>query len=126
MRWRWDRLPGTEPARLIFYAGTAGAFVDLAADLEYALTEERRDGSVGAAIELDRDLPPRTTETGLTGLEELSLLNRASGVLIGRGVEPWAAMEELESRARAAELDRYSYAHQLLQPRDATGLDVVP
>ena len=119
--WRWDGLPEAEPARLIFYAGRAGAFVDLAADLEYALAQGRRARSVDAAIELDCDLPPRTTESGLTGLAELSLLNRACGVLIGRGVEPRAAMEALISQAGAAGLDRYSYARQLLQPTDITG-----
>jgi hypothetical protein len=119
--WRLSRLPAVAPDRLILYAGRAGAFVDLAADLQYALAGRHPGASVDDNLELDRHLPPRTTDSGLTGLAELSLLNRAAGVLIDRGVDPPAALAELERRAGAAGLDRYSYAEQLLKPWTTPG-----
>ena len=79
-------------SRVVFYAATPGAFVDLAADLGYALqtptsipghtagptrssaedrqNDEWQDGPVGDGrrpIALDADLPPPTLVSGLTG-----------------------------------------------------------
>ena len=55
-----------EESRIVFYAGTPGAFVDLAADLAFAL----RDGSTSerhAAIRLDADPLPTHTATACLG-----------------------------------------------------------
>src|SRR4029450_2187530 len=85
-------------SRVILYAATAGAFVDLAADLSYALhiststdrsTEARssngddqRCGQVDddRRITLDADVPPNPLVSGVSGLSELSTINRAIGV----------------------------------------------
>src|SRR5438270_5248935 len=87
--------------RAVFYALTPGAFRDLAADLEYAFGDlGRLDGQVGVdpasrarAVEgghrpcllLDNDLPPSTQVSGVSGVEELTAINRAVGLLIADG-----------------------------------------
>jgi hypothetical protein len=90
-----------EGSSLVCYATAPGAFVDLAADLGYALSAS--DGEVL----LDQHLTPASTRSGIAGVEELSLVNRALGVLIGRGLTPEDAHDQLRRRA------------------DATGLQVV-
>jgi hypothetical protein len=93
-----DPLSGVDAGRVVvFYAGHPGAFVDLAADLQ------RVHGLDGPAV-LDDHLtdtcdPPRPC--GITGLEELSDINRAIGVLITRGHTPAEAHAELRRRAAA-------------------------
>ena len=84
--------PGYAAAsRVVFYAGTPGAFVDLAADLAFAFrganTSERAEDSA-PAIRLDEDTPPRTRGFSLSGLRELSAIDRAVGVLIVQGHHP--------------------------------------
>jgi hypothetical protein len=37
---------------------------------------------------LDADLPPPTTMSGLIGLDELSTVNRAVGILVDQGHHP--------------------------------------
>ena len=117
LRWRLNGHGQADPDQLILYAGRAGAFVDLAADLRYALARKSPHTLLQSDLELDRDLPPRTTTTGLTGLSELSLLNRAAGVLIDRGASPRDALAELDRQALLAGVDRYAYARELLKPR---------
>jgi len=79
---------------VIFYAGTAGALVDLAADLGRRL--DPRDDML-----LDGD--PRDGEHRVTsGLRELSVVQRALGMLIARGRTPRAARRELERDARVS------------------------
>lgn len=73
---------------LTLYAATPGAFVDLAADLGYAL------GLPDAAMVLDTDLAP-TIGPGFTGLAGQSTTNRAMGVLLDRGHTLESAREEL-------------------------------
>ena len=87
----------TDPAStLLLYAATPGAFVDLAADLIYALRIEP------TALVLDGHLDPRAGSGGITGLDEHSAINQAIGVLIGRGHTPESAQHELQ---RLAKLD---------------------
>lgn len=81
--------PGSE---LVLFASTPGAFVDLAADLGYVLRVEEGD------IELDRR-PTTPSRSGLFGLPELAMVNRALGVLIGRGMTPEEAELRLQSEA---------------------------
>lgn len=87
----------TDPAStLLLYAATPGAFVDLAADLIYALRIEP------TALVLDGHFDPRAGSGGITGLDEHSAINQAIGVLIGRGHTPESAQHELQ---RLATLD---------------------
>ena len=87
----------TDPAStLLLYAATPGAFVDLAADLIYALRIEP------TALVLDGHFDPRAGSGGITGLDEHSAINQAIGVLIGRGYTPESAQHELQ---RLATLD---------------------
>ncbi len=121
-------------SRIIFYAGTRGAFVDLAADLGYVLTTSTTtpdpdDNQVASALDgrpeqarartaqflvLDTDLPPSTKISGLTGLSELSAVNRALGVMIGRGHTPDGAYETLRDAAAASGVETHIYASRLL------------
>ena len=123
LRWRLNGHDQADPDQLILYAGRTGAFVDLAADLRYALVKKSPHMLLQPDLELDQDLPPRTTTTGLTGLSELSLLNRAAGVLIDRGASPRDALTELDRQALLAGVDRYAYARELLKPRGEPDAD---
>jgi hypothetical protein len=123
-------------SRVTLYAATAGAFVDLAADLSYALhlptcTDRSTDvgssdgddqprGQVGSdrRITLDADLPASPLDSGvyeLSGLSELSTINRAIGVLIGQGQHPDDASETLRRDAFREGLEPHSYAAWLLE-----------
>jgi hypothetical protein len=122
--------------QIVFYAATPGAFVDLAADLSYALTiptitgsrpprpthSPELDGHQGTdhrdghrPIVLDGDLPPATLVSGVTGLDDLSTINRAVGILIGRGNHPDEAHATLRRHAAVAGVAVNIYAARLLQ-----------
>lgn len=82
-------------ATVIFYAGRSGAFVDLAADTEFAL---RLDGR----LVLDQHFPgtaPVPPIPGLLGLAEASTINQAIGVLLDGGHSAEHARELLQRRA---------------------------
>ena len=118
-------------SRVVVYATTPGALVDLAADLSYALADHPggtstgcpgRPGSVGGTdhaptIALDLDLPSPAPTDGLTGLEELSMINRATGVLIELGHDPDGVRAVLQRQAAAAGLRPPAYAARLLEAR---------
>ena len=127
---------GSHPdSRVVFYAATPGAFVDLAADLDYALSAsmafrgprsgvtDRPDGDghdMGhrdghGSIVLDADLPPRTMTSGLTGVDEVSTVNRAVGMLIAQGHPPDEANHTLRRHAAAAGVEPHVYAAQMLK-----------
>ena|GEM_PF-533716 len=119
-------------SRVTLYAATAGAFVDLAADLRYALhLPTSTDRSIGARssagddqrhgqvddrrrIALDTDIPPDPLVSGMSGLSELSTINRAIGVLIDHGHHPDHAGETLRCDASIQGLKPHSYAARLL------------
>jgi hypothetical protein len=129
-------------SRIVFYAATPGAFVDLAADLGHAVQApvifstawlSATDGAEGdghdgdhrdghnrdhqdgrGAIVLDADLPPRTLTSGLTGLDELSAINRAVGMLVEQGHSPDEAHHTLRHHATAAGVEPYVYAARML------------
>jgi hypothetical protein len=83
--------PSTE---ITFFAATPGAFVDLGADLTFAL-------GAAAGPRLDRDLPTPVW-TGVTGISEMSDINVAIGILIGHDHTPETARRELHRIAMAA------------------------
>ena len=114
-----------DPAsRIVFYAEAPGAFVDLAADLQHALRgsadsysapEVEGPDVAGTGIELDGDLPPISTVSAIVGLAEFSTINRAVGLLIGRGLSPECAHEALCVGAAAATVEKHLFAALLLE-----------
>jgi hypothetical protein len=133
-------------SRVVFYAATPGAFVDLAADFGYALdtpivtsaippgsadstdgeeqhSHSHRDGdrqhgpgrNGDQLIVLDADLPPTTTRSGLTGLNERSTIDRAVGVMIDHGHHPDRAHATLRRQAAAAGVEPQIYAAGVLR-----------
>jgi hypothetical protein len=118
-------------SRVVFFAITAGAFTDLAADLSYALGGIPVDQASPAvdgvdqsgihvdgrrrAIELDIDLPLLSRVSGLTGLAELTVLNRAIGMLIAQGHNIEQAHQLLRRDAAAAGVEPHVYAVRILR-----------
>ncbi|MGX7679130.1 hypothetical protein ACSMXN_09545 [Jatrophihabitans sp. DSM 45814] len=87
-----------------FYAATAGAFTDFAADLSFAL------GLPMDAIRLDREPPAPSHADASIGVREMSLVNIAIGILIGRGYLPASARAELARLADVAKVTVVSAA----------------
>jgi len=79
-----DAEPGSV---IVFYAGKAGAFVDFAADLSFTL------GLRLDVIVLDEHLTP---PHAVSGLNEMSQVNQAIGILIERGHTPEHARAGLD------------------------------
>jgi hypothetical protein len=118
-------------SRVVFFAGTPGAFTDLAADLSHALggvpvdgrssttnNEDHRGTRVDGhrrVIELDTELPPVSRVSGLTGLAELTMLNRAIGMLIEQGHDIEQAHQVLRRDAAAAGVEPHVYAARILR-----------
>jgi hypothetical protein len=118
-------------SRVVFFASTPGAFIDLAADLSHALGRIPVDGRSSTAnnedhrathvdghrrvIELDADLPPISRMSGLTGLAELTVLNRAIGILVDQGHDIGQAHHVLRRHAAAAGVEPPIYAARLLR-----------
>jgi hypothetical protein len=121
-------------SRVIFYAGTPGALVDLAADLSYVLKTsvitasasgqransngdglaEPRQMQAAPALVLDADVPRSTSVSGLTGLSELSAVNRAVGMLIDQGHDLDHAYDRLRREATTAGVEVHVYAARML------------
>lgn len=80
---------GGATTTLTIYAANPGAFVDLAADLSYAL------GLPYAALVFDDHPAAPADGSGMTGRDTQSAVNQAIGVLIDRGSTPEAAREHL-------------------------------
>ncbi|MCW2523778.1 MAG: hypothetical protein JWO63_2113 [Frankiales bacterium] len=101
---------GDHPAgsELTLYAGTPGAFVDLAADLAYVL------GGSSEAVQLDRHLTPPDPGRGAAGLAAMSRENQALGILLGRGHDPERARTELRRLARADATSLDAAAQQVI------------
>jgi hypothetical protein len=66
-------------------------------------------------IELDADLPPISRTSGLTGLAELTVLNRAIGILVDQGHDIEQAHQLLRREAAAAGVEQHIYAAQILR-----------
>ncbi len=118
-------------SRVIFYAGMPGALVDMAADLAYVLKTSvltqsgqfTSDGDgraqpghleAGRVLVLDADVPAARPASGLFGLSELSTVNRALGLMIGRGHDPDHAHETLRREAMAAGVELHVFAARML------------
>jgi hypothetical protein len=79
-------------SRITFYASTPGTFVDLAADLAFALDSD--------SLRLDEDIPSALL-SDLTGVRKLSAINKAVGVLINHGHTTDSAQRALRHTAAA-------------------------
>jgi hypothetical protein len=100
---------GPRPAvALVLYAGTPGAFVDLAADLAWLRGRSRADVTLDQHLEV-----PRGTD-GAARLRRSSEINQATGVLVGLGYTPQEAHQHLDARAADDETDTYSVARLIL------------
>jgi hypothetical protein len=93
---------------LILYAGTPGAFIDMAADLAW-LT-----GRDPGEYRLDEHRTPPPDSAGTTPLRGQSTINQALGVLIGRGFKPEDAERELYAQAATAGVDPEMAAAHIL------------
>lgn len=130
--------PDSDGGQLLFCATTPGAFVDLAADLSYALGVpvasdpgpsfvEQGDGSAtppaadSAPIVLDSGTIPAGSVSGLSGLAELSVINQAVGTLIDRGHLPEDAHDVIRGGAAAAGVAPHLFAARLLRTEDDDG-----
>lgn len=98
-------------SRLVLYATAPGAFVDLAADLTYAL------GLDDARLILDkhRAPPDGSASAGIAGLHAHTAINQAIGVLIDRGHTQESAHRELHRRANLDSRDLLAVAEQILR-----------
>lgn len=99
-----DGQPGTV---LVMYATAPDAFVALAAELAHPLV------AADSGLVLDAHLEP-TLRSGLSGVEELSIVNRAIGLLIGRGHTPEGARTQLQRKATQSGLHTYQVAAYLV------------
>ncbi|GAA1430525.1 hypothetical protein GCM10009616_15340 [Microlunatus lacustris] len=99
--------------RAVFYSTTPGSLVDLAADLCHVLCPATAPHA--PAPELDADLPPTRTSSGIAGLDELATVNRAVGVLLEQGHDPDTGLELLRRRALVAGVPVHVVAAELLQ-----------
>jgi hypothetical protein len=100
---------GAEPIiALIMYAGSPGAFIDLAADLSRLTHRDLPEFVLDEHIALahDPDEP--------SGLGAVSVVNQAIGVLIARGNLPEHAERELATQAACAGVDSHIAAVRIL------------
>ncbi len=98
---------------IAFYAAATGAFVDLGADLAFALglnlTDIAIDQHLTPATPIDRDDPHTPLD-----VPALSTINQAIGVLIDRGYPPRHAHAALTRHAATAGLTLAAAAHLIL------------
>lgn len=95
---------------VVLYASTPGAFVDLAAD---AVVHRPHPGAVLVDVHLDDPEGVRPV-SGSTGWAEISIVNRAVGVLIGRGHTPEQAQSTLDTRAVSSGLGAVEIARAVV------------
>lgn len=92
----------------ILYAGTPGAFVDLAADLTWM------SGRTSTELALDQDLHPHALPEGTVAVGDAALINQAIGVLIARGATPHEALRDIDTRAARDNIDRTAVATSIV------------
>jgi hypothetical protein len=103
---------GASPSAIVLYAGTPGAFVDLAADLVW-LT-----GWDSSAFILDRHLARPPADAGLVHLAARSTINQALGILIARGHNAAEASAALDGAAPASSTHRLAAARLVIASLD--------
>lgn len=103
---------GLSPVVVVFYAGSPGTFVDLAADLAFLTARPLSD------FALDQHLPGPAEQACATNLFEVSIINQAIGVLIDQGYTPEQAERHLEVESIAAGISRYAVGLRILAGLD--------
>jgi hypothetical protein len=106
-------------SEVVFYASTPGALVDLAAELGWALELNITwTGQVAdQMLVVDQHL---VALPGISGLDDLTAVNRAVGVLLSRGRSPDNAVDDLKTAAGGANLSIGAAARALLARLDRT------
>lgn len=92
---------------VILFAGVGGAFVDLAADLDWMTGPSIVDLVLDQHLDVFAEHARDTVQTAVA-------VNQALGVLIGRGLTPDEAEVELDNRAARAGTDRHQAATVVL------------
>jgi hypothetical protein len=95
-------------SEIVLYAATGGAFVDLAADLTYALH------AGPDLVQLDHHLTPPDPALRAAGLGALSHQNQAIGILLDRGYKSGEALTELHRLAGLHAISVDMAARQLI------------
>jgi hypothetical protein len=93
---------------IILYAGSPGAFVDLAADMAWLTGRPPSD------FVLDEHVGSAATSVTEGQLRGASAINQAIGALIGRGYTPHQADWHLDVYAANDHTDRYTAARHIL------------
>jgi hypothetical protein len=106
----------TPSVAFILYAGSPGAFVDLAADLAWLTGRPLKDFAGGQHLAVAESDP-------VTHLRTASVIDQAIGVLIGRGHTPEQAHGELDALAATTGTDRRAAADVILAPLAAENTD---
>ncbi|MBJ7336117.1 hypothetical protein [Mycolicibacterium sp.] len=112
-----DQRAGRLTVTVTLYAGSPGAFVDLAADLAWLTNSPLND------FVLDQHLAVPAPEESQTALLEASLVNQAIGVLVGRGYTPERALGHLDAEAARTRTDRHAAAERILAGLSAVDAD---
>jgi len=94
---------------IVVYAHAAGALVDLAADLCWAL------GLKSEVLSFDDGSPQEMPEPGSSGLDDLSQVHRGIGILLDQGLEPGEADDELTRLSQVAGTSRLAAAQDLVR-----------
>ncbi len=103
-----ERVGLAELGELVLYAGSSGAFLDMAADLSWLTGRHLTD------FVLDDNLSIVDAVSELPGVAASSTINQAIGVLLGAGRTVTDAVVELDRRAVNAGIDRVQAATELL------------
>jgi hypothetical protein len=112
-----DDESGGDTSSLVLYAATPGAFVDLAADLSYAM------GNSSDPFALDSDLTAPSAGSGISGLEAHSRINQAIGILIDEGFTADSARDELRGLADRDNSELLDAAERLLRGAGPSGVE---
>lgn len=114
-----EDVAGQGGSALVVYAATPGAFVDLAADMAWALKLD----PANLDLDLDEHRVMPATSSSVIGLREHASINRAIGALVEHGHTPESAGTELR---RSAEFDHGDVPAAAQRILDEIGLRELP
>lgn len=102
-----DRFCTTAAGVITFYASAPGAFVQLAADFASVLQLSPDD------LDQNPPLPVTPLHSDISGLQDLTMINQAVGILMGRGRTLHQARVELGHRAEKSSTSLLEAAHTI-------------